>query len=58
MNSTDSNYNTPLHLAAFKGNLEAIEELLKSASGAIKIDAKNELGKTPIHLAATKGHIP
>lgn len=58
VNSTDSSYNTPLHLAASNGNQESVEELLKSAMAAVKIDAKNELNKTPIHLAASKGHVP
>lgn len=58
VNSTDSNYNTPLHLAASEGNEEAVGEILRAKSKAnIKIDSKNELSKTPIHLAAAKGHV-
>ena len=54
VNSTDSSYNTALHLAAAEGNIEVVRELLKSPR--ILTDAKNELKKTPTHLAATKGH--
>ena len=54
--STDTNYNTPLHLAASKGNIEAVELFLQ-ASHRIKVNAKNELNKTPMHLAASKGHV-
>ena len=58
INSTDASYNTPLHLAAHKGNIEAVEVLLrKSNKTAIRVDAKNELNKTPTHLAASEGHI-
>lgn len=56
INSTDSNYNTPLHLAALKGNIEAIGVLLKSTKTNVKVDAKNEVNKTPTHLAASEGH--
>jgi ankyrin repeat protein len=55
--STDTSYNTPLHLAAKEGHEEAVAELIKSSySTHIKIDAKNELNKTPIHLASSRGH--
>ena len=57
INSTDSIYNTPLHLAAARGNVEAVGILLRESSKSIKADAKNELNKTPTHLAAAKGHI-
>lgn len=56
INSTDSSYNTPLHLAAEQGNIEAVEVLLQLAKKRIKIDAKNGVHKTPMHLAASKGH--
>ena len=55
--STDTNYNTPLHLAASKGNREAVELFLQSSHRSIKVDTKNELNKTPMHLAASKGHV-
>lgn len=57
MNSTDSSYNTPLHLAAENGNIEAVDVLLQIAKKRIKVDAKNGGQKTPMLLAASKGHI-
>lgn len=57
VNSTDSSYNTPLHLAAENGSIEAVEILLHLAKKRIKIEAKNGLQKTPMLLAASKGHI-
>ena len=44
--------NTPLHIAAEKGNLETLVQLLD-----VKNNAKNVLGKTAMHLAAEKGHV-
>ena len=44
--------NTPLHIAAEKGNLETLVQLLD-----VKNDTKNVLGKTAMHLAAEKGHV-
>jgi len=54
INSSDSSYNTPLHLAAENGNIEAVEVLLHKC---IKLDAKNGAKKTPMLLAASNGHI-
>lgn len=56
VNSTDSNYNTALHLAASGGKIGAVRELLTSIG--IYPDAKNDMKKTPAHLAATNGHVP
>lgn len=56
VNSTDSNYNTALHLAAAGGKMEGVRELLTSSG--IFPDAKNDMKKTPAHLAAAKGHVP
>lgn len=54
VNSTDSSYNTALHLAAAAGNMGAVRELLTHPRTFI--DSKNEFKKTPTHLAASKGH--
>jgi ankyrin repeat protein len=58
VNSTDSSYNTPLHLAAENGNIEAVDVLLQIAKKRIKVNAKNGVQKTPMLLAASRGHIP
>lgn len=47
--------NTPLHIAAEKGNLETLIQLLDHFK--VENNAKNVLGKTALHLAAEKGHI-
>lgn len=58
INSTDSSFNTALHLAAQKGNIEAVDILLrKSNKTSVRVDAKNEVNKTPTHLASSEGHI-
>ena len=51
----DTFLNTPLHIAAEKGNIKALVALLKC--NEVKKNAKNVLGKTPMHLAAEKGHL-
>jgi len=48
----DKNENTPLHIAAMKGNLKIVEMLLEM--GAC-IDSKNDQNLTPLHLAAKHG---
>ena len=49
---SDDHGNTPLHIAATKGNLHAVKLLM---SHNAKADAVNEDNKIPVHLAAEKG---
>ena len=44
--------NTPLHIAAMQGNLNAVTLLVNHNA---KTDVVNEDIKTPVHLAAEKG---
>lgn len=47
---------TPLHLAAFFGRRDAVDQLL--ASGAdIGAVSRNSLGNTPLHAAVAGGHV-
>ncbi len=50
-NSADKEGNTPLHLAAFKGNALIIKILIEA--GAFK-EAKNKEGHTPLHVAVVQ----
>ena len=52
----DSNYSTPLHIAASKGHLASLRVLLENSQNVAKLDSINELGRTPLHLAASNGH--
>ena len=52
----DASYNTPLHIAAAKGNLASLRVLLDSSVHTAKLDAKNEVSKTALHLASSNGH--
>lgn len=42
-----------MHIAAYDGNLEAVNVLLPMKS---MINVKNKDGKVPMHLAAEAGH--
>ena len=52
-------FGTPLHKAAYRGELEIVRELIASSSGAKAmqlLDEKTEAGNTPLHHAAFRGH--
>ena len=49
---SDDHGNTPLHIAATKGNLHAVTLLVNHNA---KTDAVNKDNKTPVHLAAERG---
>ena len=49
VNAKDKNGNTPLHLAAYYGHVEAIKWLIRRGSNKNK---KNNCGETPLHMAA------
>ena len=53
----DSYYNTPLHIAAKMGHLDSVRLLIDQTLGQVKLDAKNDLGRTAMHLAAEYGHV-
>ena len=56
LQQNDQYDNTPLHLAAEKGQTESVRELLEDSYG-VDIDNKNEDERTPCHLAARHGHV-
>ena len=53
VNCCDSNDKTPLHKAAWSGQTEAIELLVKMGA---EVDKSNGNGGTPLHNAAWNGH--
>ena len=53
----DANLNTPLHIAAEKGNVTIVKYLLNEPDDLAKKNARNADYRTPIHLAAKNGHI-
>ena len=52
-NAKDKGGKTPLHMAAWRGNLEAVQVLLDARANP---KAKDKRGKTPLHWAADGGH--
>ncbi len=54
INETDAHGKTPLHIAAWHGNVEIGKLLIKNGA---KIEAKNSIQETPLHVAAWKGNI-
>ena len=53
----DFSGNTPLHIAAFKGHLTIIKELIANLSYKHLKETENYNRKTPFHLAAEEGHL-
>ena len=52
VDDTDSMWR-PIHLAAYSGNAEMIEQLLNAES--VDVNATTESGLTPLHIAAIRG---
>lgn len=50
------NLYTPLHLAAFAGNIREAEELLASGADPNAKSSRETMSYTPLHMAAVKGH--
>ena len=52
-------YGTPLHKAAYRGELDVCKELMAEVSGAkavMLLDECSEVGNNPLHCAAFRGH--
>ncbi|XP_038078238.1 ankyrin repeat and SOCS box protein 1-like [Patiria miniata] len=54
----DTVSNSPMHQAAFDGDLKTLQKLLLIADNKKNINLKNHLGCTPLRLAATAGSRP
>ena len=55
--ATDGAGNTPLHVAAKRGNLAAVKVLLEVDPQNSEMYLVNNSGKTPMHMAAEGGHV-
>ena len=49
----DNESNTPLHLAAEKGHVECVKQLIHKN---INLEAENKDKQAPLHCAARRGH--
>jgi ankyrin repeat protein len=52
INDEERNGNTPLHMAAEKGNRNTVISLIGLG---VDMEARNQEGNTPLHLAAREG---
>ena len=52
-NLADYESKTPLHLAAEKGHVECVKQLIQKD---INLEAENKDKQTPLHCAARRGH--
>jgi hypothetical protein len=48
---------TPLHYAAAKGNVQAVDALLKEPTVVIDAKTEDQYGSTPLHFAAYQGNL-
>lgn len=55
-NLVDSFKMTPLHLAAEKGNLQAVKKLVENVSCPAELTLQNKNGKTALEIAQRKKH--
>ncbi len=47
---------TPLHEAAYRGNVALVKLLLAQANREAALNSRTMMGCTPLHLAAQQGH--
>ena len=53
VNQAGHSGNSPLHLAATRGELDEVVALLEASAN---VDARGDLGDTPLHSAVAQGH--
>src|SRR5437870_5801908 len=58
LNAREPDGSTPLHCAAWKGNLEAVEALLELGADIEAQNANEHYGGTALHAAAHGNHKP
>ncbi|GLD99623.1 hypothetical protein PINS_up008349 [Pythium insidiosum] len=56
VDSEDGSKQTPLHLAAARGDVSMCRVLLSGLKKPERIDAADELGRTPLHVSVCHGH--